>query len=116
MSTVLEEPMDFDQSGTRITATTSGHCAGDASEKFKEGGLRSSHSAHVVFKYALPPKEGLTLSYAGSSDIPHPNNFGQNLRLLSDLPHIHYSGEMFEIPMKIRKLIRQYLECAPLQE
>ncbi|OBS79924.1 hypothetical protein A6R68_21874, partial [Neotoma lepida] len=36
MSTVLEEPMDFDQLGTRVTASSLGHCAGDASEKFKE--------------------------------------------------------------------------------
>ncbi|OBS66159.1 hypothetical protein A6R68_05301, partial [Neotoma lepida] len=36
MSTVLEDPMDFDKSGTRVTATSSEHCAGDASEKFKE--------------------------------------------------------------------------------
>ncbi|OBS71825.1 hypothetical protein A6R68_13598, partial [Neotoma lepida] len=36
MSTMLEEPTDFDQSGTRVTATSLGHCAGDASEKFKE--------------------------------------------------------------------------------
>ncbi|OBS69107.1 hypothetical protein A6R68_02352 [Neotoma lepida] len=36
MSTVLEEPMDFDQSGTRVTATSSGLSVVDASENFED--------------------------------------------------------------------------------
>ncbi|XP_041910283.1 mucin-12-like [Arvicola amphibius] len=36
MSTVFEEPMDFDHSGTRVSATSPRHCAGDASEKVNE--------------------------------------------------------------------------------
>lgn len=36
MSTVFEELMDIDQSSTKATLTTSGHCAGYSSEKFKE--------------------------------------------------------------------------------
>ncbi|KAM7338492.1 hypothetical protein ACRRTK_001976 [Alexandromys fortis] len=36
MSIVFEEPMDFDHSGTRASATSPRHCAGDASEKFNK--------------------------------------------------------------------------------
>lgn len=36
MSTVFEEPMDFDLLGTRVSATSPRHCAGDASEKVNE--------------------------------------------------------------------------------
>ncbi|XP_057616584.1 mucin-17-like [Chionomys nivalis] len=36
MSTVFEEPMDFDHSGTRVSVTSPRHCAGDASEKVNE--------------------------------------------------------------------------------
>nr|XP_048286097.1 mucin-12-like [Myodes glareolus]XP_048286098.1 mucin-12-like [Myodes glareolus]XP_048286099.1 mucin-12-like [Myodes glareolus]XP_048286100.1 mucin-12-like [Myodes glareolus]XP_048286101.1 mucin-12-like [Myodes glareolus]XP_048286102.1 mucin-12-like [Myodes glareolus] len=36
MSTVFEEPMDFDHSGTRVSATSPRHCAGDTSENVNE--------------------------------------------------------------------------------
>lgn len=36
MSTVFEEPMDFDHLGTRVSVTSPRHCAGDASEKVNE--------------------------------------------------------------------------------
>ncbi|OBS64040.1 hypothetical protein A6R68_07421, partial [Neotoma lepida] len=36
LTTVLEEPMDFDQSGTRVTATSSGLSVVDASENFED--------------------------------------------------------------------------------
>ena len=68
MSTVFEEPMDFDQLGARVPATSSKHGTGDASKKFKED--------HTVPRPSSAGQHGQVISpqIQGS---PHPSRSSQ---------------------------------------